>query len=97
MNEFLIENAALEFKNNFAKKNEMSDLQNMCIWPIKSSFINGNYFKRFVCKNETFDEKGRLIVFYDKEIFCELQKLTAEFLRHYKPSISPFKDSKRSF
>ena len=100
MNEFLIENAAHEFHDNCdycAKKNEKSDILNMCLWPLELHFINGDYFKRFVCKNETFDEKGRLIVFYDKKIFCEIQKLTAELLRHYQPSSLAFENSKRSF
>lgn len=93
MNEFLDENAPLELNYcNFYNKNAS------CLWPMGSAFIYGdNFAKLFVCKNETFDEKGRLIVFYSKTIFCELEKLTAEIFRQFQPSNNDFKNSKSLF
>ena len=58
---------------------------------------SNSYNKQFVCKNETFDQQGRLILFYSDRIFCELEKLTAELVEKYQPSVPAFQDGKRSF
>ena len=77
MNEFLDENAPLELHSSVYCKNCIKNI--LCLKPIGSAFTYEDHFnKQFVCKNETFDEKGRLIVFYSKTIFCELEKVTAE-------------------
>jgi hypothetical protein len=71
---------------------------NGCMWPTKTSYFSENYTnKRFICKNETFDEQGRLIIFYGNTIFCELEKITADLNRKYKLLNISFRDGNRSF
>lgn len=96
MNEFLDENAPLELNVTVYCKNCIKNI--LCLKPIGSAFTYEDHFnKQFVCKNETFDEKGRLIVFYSKTIFCELEKVTAELFEQYHPLDLYFKDSKFYF
>ena len=66
-----------------------------CLWPTKTDYFSDNTKnKLFICKNETFDEQGRLIVFYGDTIFCELEKVTAKLNQKYKMLNSSFKDGK---
>ena len=71
---------------------------NGCLWPTETYYFSANnLYKRFICKNETFDEQGRLIIFFGNTIFCELEKITANLNRKYKLLNVNFKDGKRSF
>ena len=92
MNDFLIENGQLEVGNCrlCAKKDSISDLPNLCLWPYSKS---QTFRKNFICKNETFDEQGRLIINFDKK-YCPLEKITIELYRQYQPLVREFQDSK---
>ena len=99
MRTFLDEQSPLELRYRF-NSNGLIDVSkngkyNFCLWPMS---IN-SWDKLFVCKNETFDEQGRLILFYGKRIFCELEKLTSELVEKYQPSVPDFKgeEGKSSF
>ena len=100
MDKLLDENAPLEINDclDCMKKSVIPEFPNFCLWPIRSYFISDkNYNKFFVCKNETFDEQGRMIVFYGDTIFCELEKLTVELFQQYKPFVTVYRDRKISF
>ena len=97
MKKFLDENSPLELNERFdAVKKD--DALKFCLWPMPIIFSTANSFnKNFVCKNETFDEQGRLILFYSDTIFCELEKLTADLVEMYQPTVTAKEDGKRSF
>ena len=72
------------------------DIFDHCLWPTKTSYFSDNtQNKRFICKNETFDEQGRLIIFYGDTIFCELEKVTAKLNQKYKLMNASFEDGNR--
>ena len=77
---------------------ELHDHEQGCLWPTKTSFFSDNLNNKiFICKNETFDEQGRLIIFYGDTIFCELEKVTAKLIQKYKLLNASFQDGDRSF
>ena len=94
MKTFLDEQSALELRFNsiVVFKNIKYDF---CLWPMSTN----SWDKLFVCKNETFDEQGRLILFNSKRVFCELEKLTSELVEKYQPSVPDHKgeEGKSSF
>ena len=93
MQKFLDENAPLELIYSYRVPN----FHDFCLWPMATVYSSSNSInKHFVCKNETFDEQGRLILFFSDKIFCELEKLTAELIDKYQPNVHALKDGKNS-
>ena len=96
MKTFLDENSPLELISGFYSMDITK--YDLCLWPMSTVNSTANsYKKQFVCKNETFDEQGRLIIFCGKRIFCELEKLTSELVEKYQPFVHASEDGKRSF
>ena len=95
MKEFLDKYTPLEFDVAYINDREYF---NGCLWPTKTSYFSANnLYKGFICKNETFDEQGRLIIFYGNTISCELEKITANLYQKYKLLNISFRNGKRSF
>ena len=90
MNDFLIENGQLELDYGRAIKDSIPDFPNLCHWPYRRA---QTFRKNFICKNETFDEQGRLIINFDRK-YCPLEKITIELYRQYQPLVREFQDSK---
>ena len=98
MKTFLDEQSPLELRYDLMKNmiDEKYAKYVFCLWPMSTN----SWDKLFVCKNETFDERGRLILFNSKRIFCELEKLTSQLVEKYQPSIPSFikgEEGKSSF
>lgn len=89
MNKWLAENSQLILISyNFAY-----DLNtDLCLLPIRKNGLR----KLFVCKNETFDEQNRMIVFLDNSIHCELEKITLELYNQYQPCNERKRDGKKT-
>ena len=97
MRKFLLEKTPLQLTNcerSCVKETSIREFPNLCLWPMPTAFIENGFSKQYVCKNDTFDEKGRLIVYRSDTISCELEKITLELYQKYQPAVYKFEDSK---
>jgi len=94
MNKWLAENSQLILSYNFAYDLKFNRILNtdLCLLPIRKNGLR----KLFVCKNETFDEQNRMIVFLDNSIHCELEKITLELYNQYQPCNERKRDGKKT-
>ena len=97
LNKWLADHSQLELRKcKECTPISVPGLPNICLWPSEN---RKNFNKQFICKDETFDEQGRIVVFQSNVTHCELEKITADLLRRYQPfglmeGSSLMKDSK---
>ena len=81
LNKWLAENSQLEIRQcRTCTPVSPPGLPDICLWPSEKSDL---FNKQFVCKNDTFDEHGRMVVFLSNSFHCELKKITADIFRQY--------------